>query len=68
MYEWGRTLGEIPKSVHEEVMKLGIGKGEIVRVKQKLHDNAIQWMDKLIDRGNELNGWEVNECKVDQGT
>ena len=62
------TLGEIPASVHAEVMQLGVGKSEIVRMKQKLHDNAIQWMDKLIDRENELNGWEVNECKVDQGT
>ena len=62
------TLGEIPTSVHAEVMQLGVGKSEIVRMKQKLHDNAIQWMDKLIDRENELNGWEVNECKVNQGT
>ena len=62
------TLGEITTSVHEEVMQLGVGKSEIVRMKQKLHDNAIQWMDKLIDRENELNGWDVHECKVGQGT
>ena len=44
------TLGVIPQDINLILRRVGVVSTAAAFLKQKLHFNAIEWMDKCIDR------------------